>query len=261
VPTGAELLAPSIGQYVFVSSVSAFKDNSRPGSDESAPVGTIDDPTVETMGKEMGNYGPLKALCEQAAEGAMPGKVTNIRPGYIVGPGDWSGRFNVWPVRLEKGGEVLAPGSPDDPIQVIDVRDLAEWIVHCIEMKTTGLYTAVGPKDRLRWGAVLESCKRAASSDAKLTWVDAKFLAKHEKPGDNFPIWIDPSGDYAGFHLWSNKRAVEKGLKFRSVEDTAGDLLKWYHELPADKQAKVVAGISAEREAELLERWHAERGG
>src|SRR5207237_4726278 len=98
--------------------------------DETAELAKLADPTVETMGENYANYGGLKALCEQAAEAAMPGRVANVRPGYIVGPGDFSGRFAYWPVRMSRGGEVLVPGTPDDPIQIIDVRDLDEWLVH-----------------------------------------------------------------------------------------------------------------------------------
>lgn len=263
VKASAELLAPNVGHYVYISSISAYKDNSKPGSDESAPVATMADETVEEMGKESENYGPLKALCEQAAEKAMPGRVTNIRPGFIVGPGDWSGRFNHWPVRIEQGGEVLAPGDPKDPIQVIDVRDLAEWCIHCAEARVAGVYNATGPKEPLEWGVVLETCKRVTGSDARFTWVDAKFLEKHQKPGDYFPIWISPQaegGTMAGFHRWSNKRAVEKGLNFRPLDDTVRDLMKWYKDLKPEQQTRFLAGIGAEREAELLDLWHTANG-
>lgn len=262
VRASAELLGPNVGQYVFISSISVYKDNSKPGSDETAAVGTIDDPTVENMGAQQQNYGPLKALCEQAAEKAMPGRVTNIRPGYIVGPGDWSGRFNYWPLRIEqaRGSEALAPGTPDDPIQVIDVRDLAEWIVRCIERKTFGVYNACGPKDMLAWGTVLEECRRSTGSDAKLTWVDAEFLSDNAEPGDYFPIWLDPRGPTAGFHRWSNRRAVDAGLTFRPVGTTITDLLAWYRALEPEKQARFVVGTSRARELALLKKWHDRKG-
>lgn len=260
VRASAELLAPGVDQYVFISSISVYKRNDKPGSDESAELSTIADPTVESMGSQSENYGPLKALCEHAAEKAMPGRVTNIRPGYIVGPGDWSGRFTYWPLRIEKSGgggqEVLAPGKPEDPIQVIDVRDLGEWIIHCIENRTVGVFNACGPKDRLTWGKVLDDCKAATKSDAKLEWVDPAFLEKHGKPGDYFPIWLNPHGETAGFHSWSNKRAVAKGLRFRPLGSTIVDLLAWYKALEPDKQARFVAGISRERELELLKLWN-----
>lgn len=262
VKASAELLAGKAGQYVFISTVSVYGDNSKAGMDETAPVGTIDDPTVENMGAEMKNYGPLKALCEQAAEKAMPGRVTSIRPGYIVGPGDWSGRFNYWPVRIRRaksGGEVLAPGKPSDPIQMIDVRDLAEWIVRCIEQSTVGVYNAIGPKEKLEWGSVLEACKRVTKSSAELVWVPAKFLEAHAKPGDYFPIWLHTEGETAGFHNRSNARAVAKGLTFRPIDETISGFLAWYDALDEEKQRKFLTGTSIEREAELLKLW-AERG-
>lgn len=260
VRASAGLLAPRVGQYVFISSISAYKDTSRPGSDETAPVDTIEDETIEEMGPDGRYYGALKALCEQAAEKVMPGKTTNIRPGYIVGPGDWSGRFNYWPLRIEKGGEVLAPGTPDDPIQMIDVRDLADWCIHCVEQKVTGIYNATGPAEKLPWGRVLEVCKQVTRSDATFTWVDANFLQERAKPGDYLPIWISPVGEMAGFHQWSNKRAVEKGLKFRPLDQTVGALLKWYKDLTPDRQERFKAGITMEREAELLAAWKARKG-
>ncbi len=263
VKASAELLAPSVGHYVYISSVSAYKDNDKPDADESAPVATMADPTVEEMGASGENYGALKALCEQAAEAAMPGRVTNIRPGFIVGPGDWSGRFNHWPVRIDRGGEVLAPGEPSDPMQVIDVRDLAEWCIQCAEARVAGVYNAAGPKRPLEWGAVLDTCKRVTGSDAVFTWVNAKFLEQHQKPGDSFPIWISPSaenGAAAGFHRRSNARAIEKGLTFRPLDETVRDLMKWYKALKPEQQQRYLAGIGPEREAELLEQWHAARG-
>lgn len=258
VKAGAELLAPSIGHYLFISTISVYKDPSKLNQDESAPVGTIDDPTVENMGSQMQNYGPLKALCEQAAEKAMPGRCTVIRPGFIVGPGDWTGRFNYWPLRMRDGGEVLAPGNAADPVQIIDVRDLAEWMVHCVESKITGTYNACGPKERLTWGKCLMSCQRVTKSDASLTWVDSAWLQENA-PGDNFPIWAPSTGDTAGFHTWSNARATANGLKFRSVDATVTGLLDWYKDLTPEQQKKFVAGISRDREAELLKLWKARK--
>src|SRR6185436_15513984 len=129
VKASAELLAPNIGHYVYVSSISCYAKTDVEGMDEDGALAKLDDPTVETMGKDYANYGGLKALCEQAAEAAMPGRTCVVRPGYIVGPTDPTDRFTYWPARFDKGGDVLVPGAPSDPIQVIDVRDLAEWMV------------------------------------------------------------------------------------------------------------------------------------
>ena len=141
VAASAALLSKS-KQYVFISSISVFSDMSKPGIDESSPVGELKDPNADKITE--GNYGPLKAACERAAEAAMPGRVTNVRPGLIVGPNDVSDRFTYWPVRVAKGGEVLAPNTPKDPVQFIDVRDLGNWIVKCLDTKTVGVFNATG---------------------------------------------------------------------------------------------------------------------
>lgn len=261
VKASASLLAPRVKQYIFISSVSVYADTSTPGADETAKVGTMSDPTVETMGKEFENYGPLKALCEQAAEAAMPGRVANVRPGYIVGPGDGSDRFTYWPLRVEKGGEVLAPGAPTDPIQVIDVRDLAAWLVMLMDTLTMGVFDAVGPGEPLTMGAVLEKSKALAKSDARFTWVSPAFLDKF--PGDplDLPIWAPPEGKTAGFHTRSGERARKAGLGHRPVDETMKDLVAWFKSLPPERQEKRRAGISLEREAEVLAAWHKEMKG
>lgn len=253
VAASASLLSSRVKQYIIISSLSVYADNSKEGADESAPVATIPDPTVETMGKNFENYGALKALCEQAAEKAMPGRVTVVRPGYIVGPDDPSGRFTYWPVRIDRSGEVLAPGSPDDPIQFVDVRDLGAWLVKLAEEDTIGTFNALGPEKRLKWGSVLEACRKAASTPGKLVWVSAEFLAA-QKAGE-LPIWSPYSGDTKGFHTWSNKRALRAGLRFRSHEATVRDTLAWYKSQPLDGRVKL-AGPTPEQEAAWLAAWH-----
>lgn len=259
VKASTELLAPSVKQYVFISTLSVYKDNSKVDLDESDELGTIADPSVETMGDQMQNYGPLKALCEQAAEKAMPGRVTNLRPGYIVGPGDWSGRFNYWPLRLrdakEKSDVVLAPGTPDDAVQMVDVRDLAEFIVLCLDRATTGVMNVTGPKERLRWGDCLEACKRVTKSPASFEWVDWSFIEQNQQPGDYFPICLPPTGETAGFHRRSNKKAVAAGLAFRSVDQTVEGLLAWYDALTQEQKDRFRTGTSRAREEALLKAW------
>ncbi len=257
VKASAELLAPNVKHYTFISTISVYRDTSKPGSDETAPLATMEDPTVEEMGANFENYGPLKALCEQAAEAAMPSRVANVRPGFIVGPLDDTDRFTYWPVRIDRGGEVLVPGNPNDPIQIIDVRDLAAWIIHLAENRTAGIFNAAGPEKKLSWGEMLDACVAAAAANkATLTWVPADFLNEHRQPGDNLPIWIPPVGPYAGFHCWSNDRAVKAGLKFRPIKQTVQDTLSWFKTLPEARQASLRAGLSSKREAELLAAWH-----
>jgi nucleoside-diphosphate-sugar epimerase len=255
VKASGELLAPSVKHYVYISSISAYADNSREGCDESATLATMADPTVEDMGKDYANYGPLKALCEQAAEKAMPGRATIVRPGYIVGPEDPSDRFTYWPVRVARGGEVLAPGEPGDPIQIIDVRDLAAWLVLLVERGTFGVFNACGPEKRLTMGATLEACKAARPGEVRFTWVPVEFLEEHQV--GELPIWAPYRGDSKGSHTWSNARAVKAGLTFRPVGETVKDTLAWYETLPEERRSEPRAGLEPERERELLAAFHA----
>jgi 2'-hydroxyisoflavone reductase len=250
VQASAELLAPKVKHYVYISSISCYAKNDVEGADESAALATLSDPTVETMGTGYENYGGLKALCEQAAEKAMPGRVAVVRPGYIVGPGDFSDRFTYWPVRFARGGDVIVPGEKTDPIQIIDVRDLAAWLVKVVEDKTMGRFNAAGPEKRMAWGEVIEACNAVGGKDAKVHWVRADDL---EKLGlGEFPIWSPYSGESKGFHTWSNARALAAGLKCRPVKEIAKDTLAWYRTLPPERQEKLKAGPSAAAEEAAL---------
>ncbi|MFZ4574293.1 MAG: NAD-dependent epimerase/dehydratase family protein [Phycisphaerales bacterium] len=250
VKASAELLAKSVGFYAFISTVSVYARNDAPDADETAELGKMGDPTVEDMGADMSNYGPLKALCEAEAEKAMPGRVANVRPGFIVGARDTSGRFVYWPRRIAEGGEVLVPGTQDDPVQFIDVRDLAEFTVHLIEQKTAGVFNATGPATKLRMADMVAQCKAGVGGDATFTWVDPELL---QSKSIGLPIWIPPQGEYIGFHTRSIKRALDAGLKFRPVSDTAKATLDWYNSLPADLRQRVGAHVlPKEVEVELL---------
>jgi 2'-hydroxyisoflavone reductase len=252
VKDSATLLAPHVRQYVFVSSISVFSDLSKAGVDETGPVETLADPAVEKVDEK--TYGGLKALCEKAAETAMPGRVTNVRPGLIVGPNDNTDRFTYWPVRVARGGDVLAPNRPEDAVQFIDVRDLAAWIVKCIDTKTVGVFNATGNPGPV--GTLLDTCKAASGSDAKFTWVDAPFLeAQKVAAWSDLPCWIPPTGSEAGGNKVSNARAVGKGLAFRPLRDTCKDTLAWWKAQPAERQARLRSGLSAEREAAVLAAW------
>jgi 2'-hydroxyisoflavone reductase len=252
VRASAELLAPSIEQYIFISSISVYARNDQPGMDEKAELLTLSDPTVEDFGENFVNYGGGKAMCEAAAEAAMPGKTTNIRPGYIVGPRDTSARFLYWPWRVAQGGEMLVPGKPEDPIQIIDVRDLADWIVRCIETRTVGAFNATGPDKELSMKGMLEGCKAGSGASTTFTWADPAFLAEHNL---QFPIWASPEGETAGFHRVSIAKAVAAGLRFRPVADIARDSLAWHASLPAEAKAQVLPQIAPEKEAEALALW------
>lgn len=264
VRASANLLADRGGQYIFVSSISAYKDGSVPGIDENSPVASIDKAVAEGISDRkqvMENYGPLKAMCEAEAEAAFPGRCTVIRPGLIVGPGDPTDRYTYWPVRIARGGEVLAPGNPDDPVQLIDGRDLGSWIVTTIEQRHLGVYNACGPEKTLTVQQMLEACKRASGSDATFTWADAKFLEEQKvMPWMHMPVWVPPGSEFGGFGSVNNRKAVAAGLTFRSAEQIAKDTLEWFNQRPEDKQKFLLegksAGITQAREQEVLAAWH-----
>lgn len=251
VAASAQLLSKSVGLYVFVSTISVYGDTSKPGIDERSPVAKTDQPDADKV--TGANYGALKALCEEAAEKAMPGKALVIRPGLIIGPGDTSDRFTYWPVRVARGGEVLAPGTPDDPVQFVDVRDLAAWTIAMAGKRRTGVYNATGPKEPLTFGPMLAACREAAGSDATFTWVDARTLEELKvAPWSDMPCWIPPTGETAGSRRVNNGKAVGEGLAFRPIVETARDTLAWWKTLPEERRAKPKAGLSPEREAAAL---------
>jgi 2'-hydroxyisoflavone reductase len=254
VRASAELLAPSVDHYTFISSISVYAGMQTPGMDESAPVGTLEDASVEEV--TGATYGPLKALCEQAAETAMPGRVLNIRPGLIVGPHDPSDRFTYWPRRVARGGEVLAPGRPGRAVQIIDVRDLAEWTVRMVEGQQTGVYNATGPDHVLTMGEVLDACQDVSGSDARFTWVSEEWLREAGvAPWSELPLWVPEREENAGFSSIDCRQAFAAGLTFRPLTDTVRDTLAWVADLPADREPR--AGLKPEREQELLAGWKA----
>ena len=282
VGASVDLLAPNCGHYVFISTISVYADNTKTGQDERAALATMDDPTIENMGPDLKYYGPLKALCENQVRRAFKGRCAVIRPGYIVGPNDNSDRFTYWPIRTSRGGDMLAPGDGTDPVQIIDVRDLAAFCLTCIEHKVAGDFNAVGPEKTMTMRDVLDACKRAApASDTRFTWVPNDFLVANGVEEGSLPIWIAlGKGEYGAMHTWSNAAAVSAGLRFRSVDTTCKDLIEWWpreverrarvaKELAAEAQAqggkgpatgdpaKLRAGISPEVEKTVLEKWAA----
>jgi 2'-hydroxyisoflavone reductase len=252
----AELLSSAAGHYTFISSLSAYADESQPDQDENSRLATMPDETAEEITGE--TYGPLKVLSEQAAEQAMPGRVLIIRPGLIVGPHDPSDRFTYWPHRVAQGGEVLAPGRPERPIQYIDVRDLAEWNIRLIENGVTGAFNAITPSSLVNMGELLEACRQESSSGVRFTWVDEAFLAENNVEGwMDMPLWLPESDpQYAGFFYHSAAKATAAGLTYRPVNDTVRDTLEWDATRSPDHEWR--AGISREREAELLAAWHSQ---
>jgi len=259
----AQVLKGNVDRYVFISTISVYADTSKPGMTEDAPLAkyTGADPMKETretlIASNFALYGPLKALSEAEAQKWFPNKTLIIRPGLIVGPRDETDRFTYWPVRVDRGGEVLAPGDPTDPVQFIDGRDLAEWTIRMVENDATGIYNATGPAKRLGVGQMLDSMKTAENSKANFTWVNADFLESQKvSPWSDMPVWVPPRGEEAGMGQISIQRALDKGLTFRPLADTSRDTLAWFKSQPAERQAKLRAGITPEREKEVLAAWH-----
>ncbi len=251
VRASAERLAPVAGLYAFVSTISVYAGTSATGLDESAPVATIPDPAVEQVTGE--TYGPLKALCEDVVREVFAGRSLVVRPGLIVGPHDPTGRFTYWPRRLAEGGDVRAPGPRGAPVQVVDARDLAAWIVRMLEGGGTGVFNATGPAGRLSMEGMLEACRRAVAPAARLEWVGAEYLLEAKvAPWSDLPVWIPDEA--SGVLAADCRRAIGRGLTFRPLEETIRDTLAWDATLPADSTR---AGITREREQELLAGWRA----
>ena len=259
-----QVLKGNVGHYLFISTISVYADGSKPGINENSPLAQYKGKdamaeTQQTLRADIENlYGPLKALSEAEAHKQFGKNVTIVRPGYIVGPRDETDRFTYWPHRVAQGGEILVPGDGHDPIQIIDGRDLGEWMIRLAEAGTTGTFNACGPDYPLSMDAMLYGCQAVTGGGMTLTHVSPAFLDEQQV---GLPIWV-PSKDnpYAGYGAVSNERAIAAGLTFRPLATTVQDLLAWFRSLPAERQAKLGAGITREKEAELLKAWHARKG-
>lgn len=258
VRASAELLAAAVRHYVFVSSISAYADPVH-GFDESAPLVELDDPRTEDV---QGHYGGLKALCERVVEDVLPGRSASVRAGLIAGPHDPTDRFTYWVTRVARGGDVLAPGSPERSVQLVDVRDLGEWIVALAEQRVPGTFNATGPVPPLTMGELLETCRDVSASGARLVWVDESFLLE-QGVGQwmELPLWL-PERSSAVLSA-DVSRAVAAGLRFRPLEETVRDTLAWAESVGvttaplAGGREFGAAGMDPERERELLAAWRA----
>ncbi len=264
VSAAIEALKGRIGHYVVVSTISVYAE-SDDGKvvDESAPVGKVEPErlpefkVIRDIRKYDGRYyGALKALCEEAAEEAMPGKVTVVRPGLIVGPDDGSDRYTYWPVRVAEGGEVLAPGNPDAKVQYVDVRDLGDFTFDVGARRVGKVMNAVGFEGPVTMKDMLLSCVPKepieGAEPATFTWVEDEFLIEHKVPQwMGLPLWIAGGG-----RVYANKIAMEEGHKFRDIQDTAAATLAWHHKT-RQPDHRWRAGIPREKEREVLEAWKA----
>ncbi len=242
--------------YIFVSTISVFSDNSAP-IDENGPLNAPSDIDAAFDAKM---YGQNKVRSEIEARTQFGDNVTIVRPGLIVGPGDLSDRFSYWPVRIDRGGDVLAPGTPNDPVQYIDARDLSQWIIRLAETKTLGVFNATGPKLPTTMAEMLYGIKAVTTSGAQFTWVPADFLGANQvRAWSDMPVWVPPVGRTAGFARVICQKAYASGLAFRPLAETASATLAWYQARPAAEQEKARAGLSADRELAVLAAWRATR--
>jgi 2'-hydroxyisoflavone reductase len=259
VRASAELLADAVDVYIFVSSMSVYADYSQP-NDEDSPTGKLEDETVEEVNGA--TYGPLKALCERAAERAMQGRALSVRAGLIVGPFDTTVRFSYWTARVARGGEVLAPTPPERALQFIDARDLAEWMLRMADERRAGVYNACGPDYRLTMQSFLEECREVSGSDARFNWASEEFLLeKGVEPWGELPLWLPETDEkYRHFMNANCERAFAAGLKFRVLSETIRDTLAWQDAgapaAPKDGVQLSNQTLTPEREREILKSWH-----
>ena len=267
VADSAQLLSSAVSHYIFVSSVSAYAamsgnltaadyhDVDMLNTEYDSPLATMPDETVEEV--TSGTYGPLKVLCERAVTEAMgEDRITILRPTWVAGPGDNSDRFTYWPVRVSRGGEMLVPGTPADLIQIVDVRDLANFVVDSLEQKITGIYNMVNPPGSYSMGEFIADCQAVTASDVSLTWVDLPFIeANGLFTGGELPIWAPMSGDTRSDAIVNGDRSFAKGMKTRPPKETIRGIMEWWPTLPEDRRNNIRAGLSADREAEVLAAW------
>ena len=262
VRASVQLLGGAVDHYTFTSTIGVYADFGSVGIDETAPVATMADEKIEDLTAE--SYGPLKALSEKTVEDCMPDQTLVIRAGLLVGPYDPLDRFTYWVRRVTQGGEVLAPGSPDRQVQIVDARDLSEWMVRMVKGRQTGVYNGTGPDYRLTMGRLLDESVAVSGSEARLVWVDDKFLVDHKAGAwQEVPLWLPESDPkLAGLMRIDCGKAIAAGLSFRPLADTIRDTLEWDRtrvEPPAPYKLFGIelapAGLSRERELELFQAW------
>ncbi len=254
----AKILQKRTKHYIFISTISVFSDNSK-ANDENAALAKYlgKDALKETQASFRANlgelYGPLKAASEAETKKWFPNNHSIIRPGLIVGPGDETDRFTYWPARLSRGGDVLAPGDGNDPVQFIDARDLAEWTIRVAENRSMGVFNATGPDYGLSMAAFLHAARAVSVNRSNLIWASTEFLDKEKVSAwADMPVWVPGSGDSYGFARTKIDRALAAGLSFRALADTCRDTLIWFQSQPDERKTKLRAGITSEREKEIL---------
>jgi 2'-hydroxyisoflavone reductase len=255
VADSARLLSSAASHYLYVSTISVYANFAEP-IDEDAELATLEDESVEEITNE--TYGPLKALCEQRAAAEFGAdRLTVLRPTYICGPGDHTDRYTYWPVRTMAGGDMLWPGRPADPLQIIDVRDLANFTIDCVERRVAGIFNTVTPAGEFTIGRLMEDSLAVTAADTNPVWVDYDFISRHglDESGE-LTIWVSPHSEYAKIALVDGSRATAQGLRNRPTRETARDTVAWWRTLPEDRTRDKRAGLTAARESELLSMWN-----
>jgi 2'-hydroxyisoflavone reductase len=249
----ANLLKDAVGMYIFISTISVYQQPFQTPITEDASLISLEDEIVEEITGD--SYGGLKVLCEKVVEEYFPSNHVIVRPGIVIGPHDHTDRFSYWPIRVQQGGEILLPNAPDQLIQGIDGRDLANFTIHLADQSATGIFNAVGPLGKWTFASIIEISKQVAGTNPSLTWVDEKFLIDNEvQPWDGLPLWVNEIEDKKTFEV-SEVKSIENGLVYRSIEDTIWDILAW--NLSRDETYQLVTGISSEKERLVLKAWHA----
>jgi 2'-hydroxyisoflavone reductase len=256
----ASLLRDAADQYLFISTRSVYRDLSRVPATVDAPLLTKETTPNWSEGSPY-PYGLSKALAEHEARAAFGDRTTIVRPGLIVGPGDDTDRFTYWPVRIERGGEILAPGNPEnDRVQIIDVRDLCEWAIRLCEDRTYGTFMGLGPENGRSMAEMLYGIAAVTTAPIRWTWVEREFLEEQGlRPYSDLPVWRPPTAGNEGFARFDLAREVSAGLTFRSLADTASATLAFHHSRDPERRARLRAGLDPEREAAVLNAWHARR--
>ena len=253
----ADLLGPNTGYCLYVSSISAYASFAKP-NDIGSPTGVLENKDQEEITNE--TYGPMKAACEQSVRDAYGTRCSIVRPGYIVGPLDPTDRFTYWPVRFSRGGDMAVPGTPKDPIQIVDVRDLAAFMIGLVERRVGGNFNAVTPPNAITMGSLMDTCRKVTGANTQLTWIDEDFLGEHLKPEEmNFAPWGPMHGEEAGGSLTGMQASADQGLKARPLEEVVRDTLAWHETRPAERKAELRSGFTPESEAAILAAWRARK--
>ena len=248
VNASVQMLANAVDRYVFISTVMVLADFRIAGQDETAPLALTPDPPPKNGTGDV--YGWRKAHCEKAVEAGFTGRALVIRPGFVVGPHDHTDRFTSWVRRIRRGGEMLAPGGPEGPLQFIDVRDLAAFVLHALESGQATAYNVTGPLGSLTWGSFFSRSNFCLGAETDLTWVSDEFLLANGLSQWKLPLYPPPTA--RGLMAIDARKAIAAGLTFRSLEQTIADTLQWH-----DSFGTATAGLPPDRETALLKAWHA----